>query len=484
MALPVAFVAQMKTLLKDEADAFFHSLNDSPPVSLRLNPAKANAIPWEGLVSATVPWSSRGLYLSERPVFTFDPLFHAGHYYVQEASSMFVEQALKVALNHLEQTTEPVRVLDLCAAPGGKSTLALTLLPETSLLVANEVVPSRATVLAENIIKWGYPNAIVTNNDPATIAAVLPSFFDVLLVDAPCSGEGLFRKDPDSIREWAPEHVKSCSLRQRSILQAALTSLKPGGFVVYSTCTYNLEENEYTVKWLMDQWHLIPYTVPVDDHWGVRPSLNQQLPTLPVHRFLPHKTKGEGFFLSLLQLPQDAVEARQPYVFEAIDVPEKKRKRGKPPVSSSHKPATVVAPDAMRACLKNPNAFDWSINRKGCVLAVPSFLSEDYRYLSQQLNVMHAGINIGEWKGKDFVPHCSLALSVAFNKTAVPGVVVDRKQAIAFLRRESLTLPSDCSLGWVLILYENQPLGWVKNIGQRANNYWPVEWRIRSDNPF
>ena len=227
MNLPAPFVAGMQQLLGNETfSAFQEALQTDTPVSVRMNTAKCGRIPE---AATPVAWCTSGYYLSKRPTFTFDPLFHAGGYYVQEASSMFVEQALR------RWVEGPVVMLDLCAAPGGKSTLARSVLPPGSLLVANEVMRNRSQVLAENLIKWGHPGVIVTQNDPADFTDLGP-VFDVILTDVPCSGEGMFRKDPVAITEWSPENVDLCVQRQRRILRDIWPALKPGGILIYSTC--------------------------------------------------------------------------------------------------------------------------------------------------------------------------------------------------------------------------------------------------------
>ena len=197
MNLPQAFIERTRQLLGDEAyTPFEEALQTETPVSIRPNRMKCSQ-PVEG---ESIPWASSGTYLKNRPTFTFDPLFHAGCYYVQEASSMFVEKVLQ------EYVKEPVVMLDLCAAPGGKSTLCRSVLPEGSLLVANEVMRNRSQILAENLIKWGHPEVVVTNNDPADFTD-LTHLFDVILTDVPCSGEGMFRKDQVAVDEWSLENV-------------------------------------------------------------------------------------------------------------------------------------------------------------------------------------------------------------------------------------------------------------------------------------
>jgi 16S rRNA (cytosine1407-C5)-methyltransferase len=420
----------------------------------------------EPLLEANVPWSSQGRYLKERPSFTFDPLFHAGCYYVQEAASMFVEQAFRVAFELLDESRTSIKVLDLCAAPGGKSTLLLSLIPEDGMLVANEVVRNRASILVETIRKWGYPNAVVTHNEPSDFGK-LNNLFDIMLVDAPCSGEGMFRKDPEAIQEWSPDQVKHCAVRQRDILTNSLNCLKPGGFLIYSTCTYNTDEDEAVVAWLQQVYGMEPVAIPVEDGWGISGSFHAQHPELPVSRFMPHKTKGEGFFLCLLQKP-----------VEPYEEPLKPRNK-KPPLAGMK-----AVPDEVRTMLLKPETYAWNATSKGQLFAIPETMSEMYERLAAHLRILHAGIMLGEMKGTSFIPHPALALSTALNTDAVSTCELDLKQAIAYLQGEALALPEACTRGWVLMRYEGQALGWAKNIGQRANNSWPAEWRIRSKNPY
>lgn len=251
MELPSSFTDYTRTLLSaGEYEKLAAALGGEQPVSIRLNEDKLPESSFRLFRSSfkQVPWSATGYYLDKRLTFTFDPLFHAGCYYVQEASSMFVEQALRQYA-----AERPVVMLDLCAAPGGKSTHARSMLPAGSLLVANEVIRNRSQILAENLTKWGHPDVVVTNNDPADFSP-LTDFFDVILADVPCSGEGMFRKDPVAVSEWSPENVEICWQRQRRIISDIWPCLKPGGILIYSTCTYNTKEDEENVRWLRDEF--------------------------------------------------------------------------------------------------------------------------------------------------------------------------------------------------------------------------------------
>ncbi|NJN35547.1 MAG: RsmB/NOP family class I SAM-dependent RNA methyltransferase [Saprospiraceae bacterium] len=294
LALPTLFIEQLRPLLPNgELEDFMGALNTPPPVSIRFNPKKKlELVVFEqnlGLHTEPVAWHTEGVYLDERPIFTLDPSFHAGAYYVQEASSMFIAEALKQHVDFQEN----IKILDLCAAPGGKSTLLAALMSDDSFLLANEVIKSRVDILKENIIKWGQPNVYVSNHDPEDFAA-LNGFFDVVLVDAPCSGEGMFRKDPQAAQEWSPEAVLTCSARQKRILTHAQNLVKSGGFLLYSTCTYNEFENEKNADFILENADFQPLTIKLVSDWKIS-KLNYG------YQFFPHKTKGEGFYLSLFQ---------------------------------------------------------------------------------------------------------------------------------------------------------------------------------------
>lgn len=329
MELPSDFSTLMQqTLGKAEADALLRSLDTPSPVSVRLNPRKMAQPPWAG--AEPVPWCPDGYYLPSRPAFTLDPLFHAGCYYVQEASSMFLRHALRHVIDGIAaartRAGEPqagLRALDLCAAPGGKSTLLLSVLPPGSLLVANEVMPQRAEVLRDNITKWDPRRALVTQNQPRDFAALRDSF-DLIVADVPCSGEGMFRKEPAALRQWSLRYVEEMARLQRDIVADAWPSLRPGGFLVYSTCTFNPQEDEGNVQRLLDTFHAESIDLRPDEAWHVLsafPSaVRADLPAPHAYHLLPSRVRGEGFFLSVMRKPEGTVSPCRRKAWERLHV--------------------------------------------------------------------------------------------------------------------------------------------------------------------
>lgn len=453
MKLPDLFTQRMKSLLKDEYDLFINALDEVPPVSIRLNPFKKTS---KELNHQQVMWSELGYYLPERPTFTFDPLFHAGAYYVQEASSMFLEQIIKSIID------QPVKALDLCAAPGGKSTHLLSLLPEGSILVSNEVIRQRSRVLSENLIKWGTANTIVVQNDPKEISK-LTQVFDFILVDAPCSGEGMFRKDPESITEWSLDNVMLCAARQRRILADAWLSLRPGGFLVYSTCTYNTEENEDNLRFLMEELEANPVTIPTNKAWNITGALTGNY---PAYRFFPHKTKGEGFFVTVVQKKAEVDK-------EARKTKNKKQK------TRAKQQTPSIASEVKKMVLDNEN-YHYTFSRDSTIQAYSEQLQDFLSAYGHLLRIISSGITIGNQKGKDLIPDISLALNTALNKDAFTIQEVTLEDSIRFLQKEALTLPSHVPNGFVLLTYKHTPIGFAKQIGTRANNLFPQEWKIKT----
>lgn len=397
-----------------------------------------------------IPWCPLGLYLPERPSFTSDPSFHAGAYYVQDASSMFLWQILQ----QLVPDAEGKKVLDLCAAPGGKSTLLASYFPE-GLLVSNEVIKSRAAILMENMTKWGNDNVVVTNNDPAQFQS-LGNYFDVIVVDAPCSGSGLFRKDPDAINEWSLDHVQLCSQRQQRILSDILPVLKEEGILIYATCSYSKEEDEMIADWLVDEMEMESLPVQTDDAWGIVHSLSARQQAAG-YRFYPDRLKGEGFFIAAFKKKQ--TEAKLSYG--------KNVSITKPGKQELEQVLSFFPMTDEYHVFKQADQFR-VVQRKWL---------DDISILAGSLYIRKAGIEIGAIKGKDIVPSHELAMSL-LPKESFSQTEVDREQALQYLRRQDISLQA--TKGWNLITYQNLPLGWIKALPNRINNYYPQEWRIRN----
>ena len=458
MKLPAQFEDTMRQLLGDEYNAFRTALLGEPAVSIRLNRAKCDAQP----EYEPVPWTTDGYYLPERPAFTFDPWLHAGCYYVQEASSMFVEQALH---QHLGEARV---ALDLCAAPGGKSTLLRSLLPDDCVLVSNEVMRPRAQVLAENITKWGHPRCIVTSNYPADFTPMGPTF-DLILVDAPCSGEGMFRKDEVAVAEWSPENVTTCWQRQRDILTDIWPTLRPGGLLIYSTCTFNTQEDEENVRWMMEELGAELLPIATDPSWGITPSLVSDV--AHAYRFLPGRTRGEGFFLSVLRKGNEVAGAATPRPAKAKKKDKKKSSAAKVLPPWGDKRGASWLTDAQAYTYKTLDAE---------VIALSSDMEALHAMLADHLHLIKAGITLAELKGRDALPAHDLAMSTALRTDAFARCELNYLDALHYLRREAIVLPAEMPRGFVLVTYRDMPLGFVKNLGNRANNLYPNEWRIRS----
>ena len=439
MKLPEAFERRTKVLIGDEYQELEKALETIPPTSVRVN----DKIECQPSVER-VAWCETGYYLNERPLFTADPLFHAGVYYVQEASSMFLEQAVKQHFSNAET------ILDLCAAPGGKSTLLSQTLPESSLLVSNEIIRSRAFILAENLIKWGNPNVVVSNNEPKDFEC-LGGFFDAIVIDAPCSGEGMFRKDAGAIEEWSEYNVTLCATRQREIVSSVWDALKTDGILVYSTCTFNREENEINVEWICNELGADVLSIDLNGNKEITKSDFG-------YRFYPHKTKGEGFFISVL---------KKTSIHNHSSRNRNAEKKGTKHAKTDVTALSLVEPDRLVITTEN-----------NLIKAYDKERLNDFFVLNKNLKCMYSGLVIGEMKGKDFIPSANIALSKMLDRSSVETVEVDYNTAISFLRKDAIVLP-DSNRGYILICYKGLGLGWVKNLGNRCNNLYPQEWRIR-----
>ncbi|MFY7830054.1 MAG: methyltransferase RsmF C-terminal domain-like protein [Flectobacillus sp.] len=463
MSLPQALLDSLSQVTGYQADSFIktHELGDSP-TSIRINPSKIDIPPAHLKIQDPVPWNNNGYYLSERPAFTFDPYFHAGTYYVQEASSMFLEYAVRQSID----LNNELRVLDLCAAPGGKSTLLASLLNSDSLLVSNEVIKSRANILVDNMSKWGLTNTYVTNNDPKDFSRI-GGYFDLIVVDAPCSGSGLFRRDPEAVTEWSLDNVAMCSHRQQRILADVWDSLKEGGILLYSTCSYSEAENETIMDWILD--NLSAKNIVLDkkdttvlDQWGIIRTASAKHESIG-YRFYPDQVKGEGFFLAAFQkIKADYQPFYQPRV--------------KPQRTKSFKQEKNI----LTHWIDDLEDKMWFEKNENIYLINPEH-EADLKVLQNNLYIKKAGILLGQMGAKDLIPEHELALSTSIS-TKVPVLDVSYEEAIAYLRKDDF-VPDTPLRGWCGVAYEGHILGWGKALGNRFNNYYPKELRILSRLP-
>ncbi len=454
MKLPAALIQSLQSVQGFQTDAFTAAHALAGPVSIRLNPGKplSGNKPWQTLYAGQVPWCAAGCYLQERPSFTADPLLHAGAYYVQEASSMFLGHAFTQVI----QPEQPVRVLDLCAAPGGKSTHLVSMLHPHSLLVSNEVIRQRVNILTENLTKWGYPNLVVTNNDPADFQR-LPEFFDVVVVDAPCSGSGLFRKDPAALDEWSPGNVQLCSQRQQRILADILPALAAGGVLIYSTCSYSPEEDEAIAGWLTEHQEMESVRLQIPAEWGIVETEHAQQEAWG-YRFFPDRLKGEGFYLAVFRKKENMAT-------RSVKV---KIKSGVEKVETGEK--NILLP-----LLKQADDF-LLFKQLDTIVAFPRAQEAALAALRSVLYLRKAGVELGTIIRAELVPAHPFAMSTAYGHI-FPEWELDEAQALQYLRRQDISVSSP-HRGWVMITYRQLPLGWVKVMPGRVNNYYPRDWRI------
>ncbi|HEY1023987.1 MAG TPA: RNA methyltransferase [Sphingobacteriaceae bacterium] len=447
--VPTALIRSLRNEFQFEEEAFFKTHETGDQVtSVRINPYKE---PNVFSKNEQVPWCPQGRYLDQRPSFIADPYFHAGCYYVQEASSMFLHHILKSEGN----LGKSMKILDLCASPGGKSTLISSLINQESILVSNEIIKSRVPALTDNLTKWGVSNVFVTNNDPKDFSR-LNGYFNIMVVDAPCSGSGMFRKDPGAINEWSESAVMLCSQRQQRILADSYSALQNDGLLIYSTCSYSREENEDIADWLCDHFDATPLKIPIAPDWGIAETRSSKHGA-PGYRFYPHKVKGEGFFVCCFRKNEGTVS----------EVKSKQR-----PESPAKKEEEII--------------FKW-VNREGLafikynqdLFAIPETAIGDFKILQTSLYLKKSGTRVGRIAGKDLVPDHELALSLILHP-AIHKTNLSKEEAWAYLRKDELKLNSDFN-GWTLMCYNNQALGWAKILPNRINNYYPKEQRILKD---
>jgi 16S rRNA C967 or C1407 C5-methylase (RsmB/RsmF family)/NOL1/NOP2/fmu family ribosome biogenesis protein len=402
------------------------------------------------LLNDAVPWCDDAFYLNERPQFTFDPLLHAGAYYVQEASSMFLWEALK---QYFDREAN-IRVLDLCAAPGGKSSL-LAAYFSNALIVSNEVIKTRAAVLYENLTKWGSSNIVVTSNDAADFKRI-KNYFDLMVVDAPCSGSGLFRKDAEAIDEWNESNVQLCSQRQQRILADAYTALRHDGVLIYSTCSYSQEEDEDILDWLNDNFNVESIKLHIDDKWNIVETTSHKHKCYG-YRFWPDKIKGEGFFIAAFKKNEEPISSKQ-------------NGNALPAVSSKE----------VNWLQSYVTENDWQFfQQKEIIRVIQKQWNNDIAFLQKNLYLRKAGVQLGEIKGKNLVPHAELALSIIVSDN-VKKIELDHERSLQYLRKKELP-EITADKGWALCTHKKFPLGWIKILHNRVNNYYPTEWRIRKE---
>ncbi len=448
LQIPKQFLDSVKHCDGFDETPFIASLQTTSPTSIRINPFKPAQLNFK--LDDLVYWNGNGFYLNERPNFTHDALFQAGCYYVQEAGSMFIEHALKSCVNFNDE----LLCLDLCASPGGKSTLLNSLLNQQSVLVANEVNKQRADVLCQNLCKWGTHNTIVTNND-STAFNEMQNVFDVILIDAPCSGSGLFRKQHDAVDEWSLDNVNLCSQRQKRITAEVVGSLKNDGILVYSTCSYSEEENECITDWLITEFNLESVNIEIKQEWGIVKTISKQHKAHG-YRFYPNKTKSEGFFCTVLKKVMTNSNPNQ--------------KKIKYELFSPLKDKDVLIFE------------DWvsDLNLKKIIKFKDDFLLTNNLAINfinryQHLYLKKVGTNIGSVIKSDLIPHHNLALSIHLKKE-IKTISLDNETSILFMKKSLIKL--DGILGWNLITHKQFGLGWIKNLGNRFNNYLPNEYRI------
>jgi 16S rRNA C967 or C1407 C5-methylase (RsmB/RsmF family)/NOL1/NOP2/fmu family ribosome biogenesis protein len=430
-----------------DSEALLHALREPSPVSIRINQCKWHKQPAD---SASVSWCRNGYYLPARPSYTADPLFHSGCYYPQEASGMFLEQVVLQAAGSLKN----VRVLDLCGAPGGKSILLSDMIGPDSLLVANEVIRSRALILAETVTKWGSGNTLVSQSDPSAFSK-LPGFFDIILVDAPCSGEGMFRTEI-AVSEWSSENTVHCAERQKRILRDIWPALKENGILIYSTCTFNPCENEENIRWLIDRNEAETVRMDLASFEGIT-EIDYQ--GIFGYGFYPDKIRGEGLFFSVIRK-----KGRQ----EQLNLKNLRRQEQKPGKS-----------DLEIATAWTDFQGDRIIRWGDEIIAVPCD-AEILNCIFRNLKVLKAGTKIFVMKNNNALPSHELALSTRLRRMVFPELEIDYDGAISYLRRDIFSV-GNTPKGWNILTFNGTNLGFIKNLDRRINNYYPVEWRIRLD---
>ena len=427
----------------------FHDIHHTEPItSVRMNPLKQTT---QFESEEKVPWSEHGYYLKNRPNFTADPLLHAGAYYVQEASSMFLEFALKQLVDFNKQLT----ALDLCAAPGGKTTLLSSLLSEDSLLIANEVIATRVNILNENVTKWGNINTWISNSDALHFGKLF-NHFDLMIVDAPCSGSGLFRRIPGYLDEWTQDNVNLCVQRQKRILHDSYPCIAQDGILIYMTCSFSQEENEEMVDYILGNFDVESCNLPLNEKWNIVET-ESEIHKGKGYRFFPHKLKGEGFFLACFKKKDGSMK----------DIPYEKNKN-----------KLAIESEVLTNYIDMNGIV--AINQNSNILLMQENHVPYYNALTSQLKLIKKGILAGQIIRNELIPDHELAMYSKIKK-GIKSIELTLNEAILYLKKENIIL-NDSPKGWLLVQYQQQNLGWVKNIGNRVNNYYPSNYRILNKN--
>ena len=443
--LPHEFMAMLCDAVGTEAaGALSRSLaHDAPTLSVRINSAKGATAPCG---AETVAWEECGFYIGERPLFAADPAWHQGVYYVQDASSMAVGTLAAHLASRFFAPDATLCYLDACAAPGGKTIGAIDALGQRAFVLANEADRRRASVLAENIAKHGSPDVAVACG-PAQRLGSLTETFDIIAADAPCSGEGMMRKEPEAVAQWTPGLVDSCAALQKDIVESLWPALKPGGIFIYSTCTFNRREDEEVVRHIID----ITGAELIDIDAQLFPGATKGECGL---RFLPGTVKGEGLFMAALRKPVGETRTRRPAILPK---------------------ATPGMAEFARMALSNPADFTISANS-----AIRTVHSDAAARISTVKGLMRIGLPLGELKGKAIVPSHELALSTVLKPDAFAALELSYPAAMAYLRGEAMPdIPDGTPKGFITPLWQGLPLGFAKNIGRRANNLYPDAIRLR-----
>lgn len=451
LPLPEEFVSIVQQQLGDESEALLEALNDPPVNSIRLHPHKGMA-DFEDMEQ--IPWSVPGRFLKERPGYFKDPLWHAGAYYVQEASSMLTE----AVLSRVMTPGQPCVALDLCASPGGKSTHLLSVLPEGSVLVSNEVIAGRLSQLRENLQRWGNPHVVLTNLDPSDMGKS-GLLFDLIWVDAPCSGEGLFRKEPEWRAGWTLQNVDLCAKRQKRILSDILPNVKDGGILAFSTCTINDRENRDNAEYLGSLPGFEPVKLSFPEEWGIAAyEWNHAYG----YQCFPHKFRGEGFFFSVFRKSGNV--------------------RGnilRTTPTRHWKKVEKAKLDVLKPFIADFDNYQYYENDKNECRAVPKAVEDILWNIANNVQVRSIGVHIGHFKNLVFLPSHDLAMSTLLSPD-IPGIEVDMETARQYLKKAS-DIHFDKTPGWYMLRYKGVPLGWVKVLQGRTNNYYPMDWRLRKD---